>query len=112
MNLHEVFAERDAAKRLAAIGRTYTEDVTFIDHDGEFAGRSAVNDRAASIIGDAPADFVLEEDGPQYVDADVAAMPWRFGPPGAPRVRGLDILTVRDCLVCRVRTLISPPSHA
>lgn len=112
MNLHEVFAERDAAKRLAAIERTYTEDVKFIDPDGEFVGRSAVNDRAAGIIGDAPADFVLEEDGPQYVDGDVAAMPWRFGPPGTPRVRGIDILTVRDGLVCQLRTLISAPSSA
>ena len=32
--------------------------------------------------------------------------PWRFGPPGSPVVRGIDILTVRDGSVSVVRTLI------
>ncbi len=30
-NLHEVLSERDPERRRAAIDRTYTEDVTFID---------------------------------------------------------------------------------
>jgi hypothetical protein len=37
-NLHNVFSERDPERRWAAIGRTYNEDVTFIDPDGEFVG--------------------------------------------------------------------------
>lgn len=37
-NLHEVFSERDRERRWAAIERTYTEDVTFIDPDGELSG--------------------------------------------------------------------------
>lgn len=37
-NLHEAFPERDLERRWAAIGRTYTEDVTLIDPGGEFAG--------------------------------------------------------------------------
>src|ERR1700746_3415414 len=38
-NLHEVFSERDPERRRAAIERTYTEDVTFIDPEGAFVGR-------------------------------------------------------------------------
>jgi hypothetical protein len=38
-NLHEVFSERDPERSWAAIGRTYTQDVTFIDPDGEFTGK-------------------------------------------------------------------------
>jgi hypothetical protein len=30
-NLHDVFSERDPERRWAAIERTYTQDVTFID---------------------------------------------------------------------------------
>jgi SnoaL-like domain len=102
----EVFSERDPEKRRAAIERTYVEDVRFIDPEGEVVGRQALNDRAQKILDDAPADFVLEEDGLGYVSPDTAAQAWRFGPPGSPAVRGIDILTVRDGRVSVVRTLI------
>ena len=102
----DVFAERDPEKRRAAIERTYAEDVRFIDPDGETVGREAINDRAQKILDDAPADFVLEEDGLAYVSPDTAIQAWRFGPPGSPVVRGIDVLTVRDGSVSVVRTLI------
>ena len=102
----DVFAERDPEKRRAAIERTYAEDVRFIDPDGESVGREAINDRAQKILDDAPADFVLEEDGLAYVSPDTAIQAWRFGPPGSPVVRGIDVLTVRDGSVSVVRTLL------
>ena len=105
MNL-QVFSEGDSEKRRAAIERTYVEDVRFIDPDGESVGREALNDRAQKILDDAPADFVLEKDGLAYVGTDTGVQPWRFGPPGSPVVRGIDILTVRDGSVSVVQTLI------
>jgi SnoaL-like domain len=105
MNLH-VFSERDPEKRWAAIERTYVEDVRFIDPGDESVGREALNDRAQKILDDASPDFVLDEDGLAYVSTDTAVQPWRFGPPGSPVVRGIDILTVRDGRVSVVRTLI------
>jgi len=108
----EVFSERDPEKRRQAIERTYAEDVRFIDPESESVGRQALNDRAQKILDDAPADFVLEEDGPKYVSADTAAQAWRFGPPGSPVVRGIDILTVSDGRVSVVRTLIGSRADA
>jgi SnoaL-like domain len=102
----KVFSERDPEKRRDAIERTYAEDVRFIDPEAEVVGRQALNDRAQKILDDAPADWVLEQDGLAYVSPDTAVQAWRFGPPDSPKVRGIDILTMSDGRVSVVRTLI------
>jgi SnoaL-like domain len=107
INLHEVFAERDAHKRQAAIERAYAKDVRFTDPEGEVVGQHAINNSAQRLLDGAPAEFAFEEDGPRYVGHDTAALPWRFGPPGAPVARGIDILTVRDGRVSVLRTLLA-----
>jgi hypothetical protein len=111
-NLHEVFSERDPERRWAAIERTCTEDVTFIDPEGEFVGRQALSDQAQKLLDGLLAGFVFEEDAPKYVGTDTAALAWRFGPPGTPVARGIDILTIRDGHVSTVRTLIAPGTDA
>ncbi len=111
-NLYEVFSERDPERRWAAIGRTYTEDVTFTDPAGEFVGWQALSDRAQGLLNDASAGDVFEEDGPTYFGTDTAALAWRFGPPGQPVAREVDILTIRDGRVSAVRTLIAAESGA
>ena len=63
-NLHEVFAERDPARRWAAIERTYNEDVTFVDPDGEYVGWQALNDKAQELLEGPLAGFVYEEGVP------------------------------------------------
>jgi hypothetical protein len=111
-NLHEVFSERNPERRWAAIGRTYTEDVTFIDPEGEFVGWQALSDQAQKLLDGQSAGYLFEEDGPKYVGTDTAALAWRFGPPGKPIARGVDILTIRDGRVSVVRTLIAAESDA
>ena len=107
-NLHEVFSERNPERRWAAIARTYTEDIRFIDPEGEFVGRQALSDQAQQLLDGLVAGYVFEEDGPKYVGTGTAALAWRFGPPGKPIARGVDILTIRDGRVSVVRTLIAP----
>ena len=107
-NLHDVFAERDPERRWAAIERTYTQDVTFIDPEGQFVGWQALNDQAQKLLDGPLADFIFEEDGPPYVGADTAALAWRVGPPGRPVVRGIDIVTIRDGRLSFVHTLMAP----
>ena len=103
---HEVTSERDPEKRRAAIKRAYVEDLWFLDSEADVMGRQAFSDRLQNILDGAPADFVLEEDGPPYVGPDTAAQPWRFGPPGNPALRGMDVLTLRDGKVSAVRGLL------
>jgi hypothetical protein len=107
-NLHEVFSERDLERRRKAIERTYTDDVTFIDPEGAYVGHQALSDQAQKLLDGVLAGFELEEDGPPYMGTDTAALAWRFGPPGHPLARGIDILTIHDGRVSVVRTLIAP----
>ena len=111
-NLHEVFSERDPERRRAAIERTYMEDVTFIDPEGESMGRQALSDRAQKLLDGVQAGFAFEEDGPRYAGPDTAALAWRLGPPGSPVARGIDILTICDGRVSILRTLIAAETDA
>jgi hypothetical protein len=111
-NLHEVFSERDPQRRRAAIERTYTEDVRFIDPEGEFVGWQAVSDQAQKLLDGLLAGFAFEEDGPRYVGTDTAALAWRIGPPGKPIARGIDIVTIRDGRLSVVRTLMAAETDA
>ena len=104
---HEVTSERDPERRLAAIERAYVEDLAFLDSEATVVGRQAFSDRVQTILDDARADFVVEEDGPAYVGPDTAAQPWRFGPPGNPVIRGMDVLTMRGGRVTVVRGLVA-----
>ena len=104
---HEVTSERDPEKRRSAIQLAYVEDLAFIDSAGEVVGRQAFSDRVQKILDDAPADFVLEEEGLAYVGPDTAARAWRFGPPGRPVIRGMDVLTLREGRVSVVRGLLA-----
>ena len=105
INLQEVTSERDPVRRRAAIDRAYVQDVRFVDSHADLVGRQAFSDRIQEILDHAPADFVLEHDGPAYIGPDTAAQPWRFGPPGNPVIRGIDVLTLRDGMVSVVRGL-------
>jgi hypothetical protein len=66
-----------------------------------------LSDQAQKLLDGVVAGFVFEEDGPRYVGADTAALAWRFGPPGKPVARGIDILTIRDGRVSVLHTLMA-----
>jgi hypothetical protein len=78
--------------------------------DGRF--RQALSDQAQKLLDGLRAGYVFEEDNPAYAGPQTAALAWRFGPPGQPIARGIDILTIRDGRVSAVRTLIAPESDA
>ncbi|GAA4267882.1 nuclear transport factor 2 family protein [Frondihabitans peucedani] len=103
-NLHEVFAERDGSVRRAVVDRTYTDDVSFADPEEIVTGRAALDAKAAALLGGAPETFVFASDGPKYVGEGIGALPWAFGPAGAPILHGIDVITVRDGLIATVAT--------
>lgn len=106
-NLHEVFGNRDAVTRRSAIESTYTRDIVFSDPEGSVSGWDALEQKAAGLLGGAPADFVFVTEGPEYVGSSTGALAWAFGPQGAPVARGIDIITVVDGRIAELRTLLS-----
>lgn len=110
-NLHEVFGNRDASGRHAAVERVYSEDVVFTDPEGAVQGRAAVEEKAATLLAGVPDDFVFAEAGERYVAADIGALAWTFGPVGAPVARGIDVITVADGSITSVRTFFSEASQ-
>lgn len=105
-NLLEVFGQRDPAKRLEAIRRTYTEDVVFADPDASVQGHEALNAKAQEILDGAGPDFVFAPEGDVYQAHDLGYLAWTFGPEGAPVARGVDMGIVRDGLLATVYTVL------
>ena len=103
-NLHEVFGNRDADARRSTIEAIYASDVVFTDPEGTVRGRSAIEEKAATLLAGVPDNFVFAEDGERYVDSDIGALAWSFGPRDAPVARGIDVLTVANGYITRVRT--------
>lgn len=105
-NLLEVFGERDPEKRRAAIARTYTEDVVFLDPDEIVEGRDALHAKAQRLLDDAPG-FVFSPAGPVYVNHDMGYLAWNLGPEGEPPVvRGVDACFIEGDLIAKVYTLL------
>ncbi|MCK2212327.1 nuclear transport factor 2 family protein [Actinomadura sp. ATCC 31491] len=106
-NLHDVFGNRDAAARRAAIDEIYAEDVVFTDPEGVTRGRDALEEKARRLLDRVPPEFVFAEDGPRYASAGRGALAWAFGPEGAPAVRGLDVISVTDGRIAEIVTLFA-----
>ena len=105
-NLLEVFGERDATKRRAAIARIYTDDVVFLDPDEVTTGHAELDAKAQRLLDEAPG-FEFVEDGPVYVNHDMGFLAWAFGPAGAaPVVRGFDTCFIAEGRIAKVYTVL------
>jgi hypothetical protein len=105
-NLFEVFGERDADTRMAAIRRTYADDVHFSDPDDAVTGHEALSAKAQQILDSSPG-FVFTAAGPVRVNHDLGYLAWGLGPVGQPPVvQGVDIALVEDGLIAKVYTLL------
>jgi ketosteroid isomerase-like protein len=108
-NLRDVFGNRDARTRRAAAERIYAPDVAFADPEQTVRGREALEAKAAALLADAPDDFVFVEEGHAYVSPRSGAQGWAFGPAGAPVVRGIDVISVRDGVIVSLETFFADP---
>jgi hypothetical protein len=106
-NLFAVFNMRDRNRRLEAIERNYTQDVTWTDPDATFHGHEAMDEQAQKLLDRMP-DFVYSAAGPVHVSDDLGLLAFNLGlPERSPAVSGIDVAVVRDGRIARLYTLLT-----
>jgi hypothetical protein len=101
-NLHDVFGEKDPARRRAAIDGIFTEDCVFYGPTGVYRGRDEI-DRVASAIKATHPDFQYQPiAGPEEL-GNGGRIQWVSGRPGeAPAYAGTDFIIARDGRIAAV----------
>jgi hypothetical protein len=106
-NLFAMFNVRNPERRMEAITRNYTEDVTWTDPDGTTQGHEALNEQAQKLLDRLP-DFVFSAAGPVHVSRDLGLLAFNMGvPEQAPAVSGIDVALVRDGRIAELHTLLT-----
>lgn len=109
-NLTRVFGERDATRRLAALGELYAADATFYEPDAEASGHAAISETVGRILAGVPADFAFAALAPAAGHHDVARLHWQFGPPDGPAaVTGTDVARFEGGLIKTLHVFLDPP---
>jgi hypothetical protein len=106
-NLLEVFNERDAQRRSAAIGRIYAPDVRWTDDEGIVVGHEALEAKAIALQSQLEG-LVFTKAGPVYQTRGLGYLAWQLGPDGGdPVATGFDVAVVRDDLISELYTVIT-----
>lgn len=111
-NLLEVFNERDAAKRRAAIDRTYAPEVRWTDSEGVISGRAALEAKCVALQ-NALGDQQFATDGPVHQLPGFAHLAWRLLDPGTGEavMSGFDAALIADGVITDLWTVLIPPQR-
>ncbi len=109
-NLVRVFGERDASRRLLAIGEIYDTGAVLHEPDSSVRGHDAISDAVTTLLGNLPPDFAFTAIRPALGHNGVGRLQWRAGPPGGPiAVTGLDVARVEGGLIRSLHVFIDQP---
>ena len=106
-NIFVVFGGRDRERRMKAISKNYTEDVTWSDPAGTTQGREAMNEQGQKLLDRLP-NFVFSAAGPVYVAGNLGLLPYHVGLPGQPPAfSGIEVGLVRDGQIAHLYTMLT-----
>ena len=109
-NLLEVFNERDAQRRGAAIERTYAPNVRWTDDEGIVVGRGALDTKAIALQSQLEG-LVFTKAGPVHQTLGFGYLAWELGPDGGESVAtGFDVAIVRDGVISELYTVVTTQS--
>jgi hypothetical protein len=109
-NLHEVFGERDRARRARSIEAIFDLGCVFSDPRGRHVGHPELEDAIAALHAQFP-DHVFSQIGGVDLLHDSGRIAWAFGPPHDPhRITGLDVIVVNAGRISALYTFLDSPS--
>jgi len=107
-NLHEVFGERDPARRTTAIEAIFDHDCLFTDPGGRHNGHRGLEDAVVALQTQFP-DHLFSQIGSVDVLQDSGRLAWAFGPSHEPRrITGLDVAVVNAGRISALYTFLDP----
>jgi len=107
-NLHDVFGERDPARRAAAIEAIFDRSCLFSDPRGRHVGHRGLEDAVVALQAQLP-DHVFSQIGSVDALQDSGRLAWAFGPPHEPRrITGLDVAVVNAGRISALYTFLDP----
>jgi hypothetical protein len=110
-NLLEVFNERDAERRRAAIARIYAPDIRWTDDEGVYVGHDALDTKAEALQRNlGPLQFIVA--GPVHQITGFGHLAWHLvaGDDPTPKVSGFDVAIVRDDVIAELYTVLTTES--
>lgn len=99
-NLHMVFGERDAERRLAAIKEIYAEDAILFEPHAAAKGHAAISDAVSGLLNTLPSDFTFSAVGSAVSHHGAARLKWQSGQASGPVVAtGIDVASFENGLI-------------
>lgn len=110
-NLTRVFGERDASRRLKAIGELYAADATLYEPDAEAKGPAAISQAVDALLSHLPPNFAFTPLGPAVGHHGIGRLRWQAGPPNGPvAVTGMDVAHFEGDHIHSLYVFLDPPS--
>ena len=107
-NLHEVFGERDPARRKTAIEAIFDRDCLFSDPGGRHVGQRELEAAIVALQAQFP-DYAFSQIGGVDALQDSGRLAWAFGPTQEPRrITGLDVVVVKAGRISALYTFLDP----
>lgn len=91
-NLERVFGERDASRRIAAIGELYAADAELHEPQRSVRGHDAISQAVTDLLSELPPDITFTAIRPALGHNGLGRLQWRAGSPAGPAiVTGTDV---------------------
>lgn len=109
-NLERVFGERDAARRIEAIGEIYAEDAELHEPQHSVRGHDAISQAITDLLAHLPPDVAFTAIRPALVHKGLGRLQWRAGPLKGPAVvTGTDVAHFERGLIQSLHVFVDQP---
>ncbi|MBO9559855.1 MAG: nuclear transport factor 2 family protein [Caulobacter sp.] len=109
-NLEQVFNERDADKRRAAIDALFVAEPVMFEPEAVVTGRAAIAEVAGRLLEQFGPTFSFTPLAPAVGHHGLGVLHWQAGPKNGPvAVTGADAAQIVDGRIARLWVLLNPP---